>query len=157
DRHFREMGRCTPGWQGLPYEPVIQAIRWRARIQQDDLIDQARLKLEHYFRRFLVADPTRLDEEDRQLIHQIEVLLGIDDGAAEAGASDDDTSAEGSRRKVLFDAVTTVYRRLGSRLPLVFVIEDFEWATTPTTSLLDHMLAHLGDVPVLFLISARAE
>jgi serine/threonine-protein kinase len=150
-----EVGRCTPGRPAVPYEPFIQAIRHRARLLDDDPPEQARMKIEHYIRRYLVAEPTQFGDAEQRLAQLLAALLGAQDEEAQR-AKGEETSDE-ARRMLIFDAVASVYRRLTVRAPLLFVLEDFVWATAPTKALLTHVVGSMGGCPALFLVVVRAE
>jgi len=156
ETYYLEMGRCTPGWQGVPYEPFIQAIRHRARLLDDDPPEKARMKIEHYIRRFLVDDPTRFGEDEQRLCRELAALLGVPDEEERRRARGDGGGDE-ARRKQMFDAVASVYRRVSARYPILFVLDDFEHATAPTKALLAHVVASLSGCKALFLVLLRAE
>ncbi|UQA55231.1 protein kinase domain-containing protein [Polyangium aurulentum] len=154
ERYRFEMGRSTPAGQGTPYEPFIGAIRHRARLSDDDSPDQVRVKLDHYVRRFLAEDPTSLGEEEQVLGQRLAALLGVPD----AGTRDEDVVAgEEARKKLMFDAVALAYRRLAREHPLLFLFEDFEWATAATKALIGHVLERLAGMPALFVLVCRTD
>ena len=146
-----EVGRATPG--GSPYEPFVEAIRTRARIEEGDAPPEVSLKLEHVIRQLLRSDPIGWTAEDERLRELLARFLG----AGEEAAPEDTVRGDEARRALLFDAVTDVCRRLASRGPLIFVIEDFHWAEAPTRALLDHVLTRIGSVPFAFIITWRTE
>ncbi len=151
-----EMGRSTPAGQGLPYEPFLQAIRHRARVVEDDGPEQVRAKLDHYIRRYCAEDPMTLGEAELELGRRLGELLGVG-GSGDAVPDRDIVAGDEALKKVLFDAVAEAYRRLATRSPLLFLLEDFAWATATTKALLGHMIERLAGCPALFVLVNRSE
>jgi tetratricopeptide (TPR) repeat protein len=144
-----ESGRCTPG-SGRPYEPFAQVIRSRCRIAEDDDAVMASLKLAHFVQGHLIEDRARFTEEDERLTRNLLSLVGLEPGG--------DASPRGStaaRRKHLFDAVAEYYRRFGAKYPILFVLEDFQWASDATRDLLAYLLEWLRGTPALFVVAER--
>ncbi|WP_308789595.1 serine/threonine-protein kinase [Polyangium mundeleinium] len=156
ETYYFEMGRSTPSGQGVPYEPFLQAIRHRARVVDDDGPEQVRAKLDHYIRRYCAVDPTTLGEAEIELGRRLGELLGVG-GGGDAAAERDAVAGDEAQKKVLFDAVAEAYRRLATRTPLLFLLEDFEWATATTKALLGHVIERLAGAPALFVLVSRAE
>jgi class 3 adenylate cyclase/tetratricopeptide (TPR) repeat protein len=70
------------------------------------------------------------------------------DRMEDAGAAD---------RFELFEAVVALLERLAEAHPVVLVLDDLQWATTPTVQLLRHVLRRLEDTPVLVLGTYRTD
>ncbi len=60
-------------------------------------------------------------------------------------------------RLPLFFAVRRLIEGLADRSPLVLVFEDLHWADESQFDLLEYLGAHIRDVPVVFLATARPE
>lgn len=61
------------------------------------------------------------------------------------------------RRFLLFDAVVRTLARAAKRRPLVLVLEDLQWAGSPSLRLLEHLSFELAELPILVLATVRAE
>ncbi|HYF46155.1 MAG TPA: AAA family ATPase, partial [Acidimicrobiales bacterium] len=57
----------------------------------------------------------------------------------------------------LFQAVVSLVERLARPDPVVLVLDDLQWATTPTIQLLRHLLTHTTTTRLLVLAGYRAE
>ena len=57
----------------------------------------------------------------------------------------------------LFDAVTALLGHLSAMQPLVLVLEDLHWADEMSARLLGFVGRHLGDSPLLLVVTARTE
>jgi class 3 adenylate cyclase/tetratricopeptide (TPR) repeat protein len=60
-----------------------------------------------------------------------------------------------AERQAMFDAVACLIRSVAERAPVVMVLDDLHWATTPTLLLLRHLLDSLGGAPVMVIASFR--
>jgi DNA-binding SARP family transcriptional activator len=66
--------------------------------------------------------------------------------------SDSDPETE---RYLLFTAVVALLEALAARSPLAIVLDDLHWSDTPSLTLLQHVAATTGDVPLLLLVTYR--
>ena len=60
------------------------------------------------------------------------------------------------RLQRLMDVVTHVIRTRAQEQPLLLVIEDMHWADAVSRELLDHVAAHIEDVPVFLCLTQRS-
>jgi tetratricopeptide (TPR) repeat protein len=63
---------------------------------------------------------------------------------------------EWSQRK-LFESIAHILSRIGSRTPLLFIVDDVHWADEATIGLLSYLRRRLGNQRILLLAVARAE
>jgi DNA-binding CsgD family transcriptional regulator/tetratricopeptide (TPR) repeat protein len=127
-------GGCVPlGEEGLPFAPVIQALRGLA----GDL-DEAELEA--------VAGPARA-ELGRLLP---DLAWG---GGATAGAAGASQAGQGR----LFELLLGVVQRLAATAPLLLVLEDLHWADRSTRDLLAYLAAALRSGRVLLVGTFRSD
>jgi DNA-binding CsgD family transcriptional regulator len=127
-------GGCVPlGEEGLPFAPVVQALRGLA----GDL-DAAELEA--------VAGPARA-ELGRLLP---DLAWG---GEATAGAAGASQAGQGR----LFELLLGVVQRLAGSAPLLLVLEDLHWADRSTRDLLAYLAAALRSGRVLLVGTFRSD
>jgi DNA-binding CsgD family transcriptional regulator/tetratricopeptide (TPR) repeat protein len=127
-------GGCVPlGEEGLPFAPVIQALRGLA----DDL-DADELQA--------VAGPAR-QELARLLPH---LPWG---GEAAAGSAVASRAGQGW----LFELLLGVVQRLAATAPLLWIVEDLHWADRSTRDLLAYLATYLRAHPVLLVVTFRSD
>jgi DNA-binding CsgD family transcriptional regulator len=126
-------GGCVPlGEEGVPFAPVVQALRGLAR----DL-DPAELEA--------VAGPARHDLA--RLVPDLAWTGESAMGAAVAGAS----------QGRLFELLLGVLERLAAEAPLLWVLEDLHWADRSTRDLLAFLAAAVRSGQVLLLVTFRSD
>lgn len=150
ERYYYEVGYCSPGRRALPYAPFVGALRTRARILKEDDHEQARLKLQQFLRRFLGESEPRLEG-------MLASFLNISPlGKAGLLIDPEELSAKDTQRSLqLYGGIAELYRRIASTTPIVFFLEDAQWANPATLRLLEHLIELLEEQPVLFLITMR--
>jgi predicted ATPase len=125
-------GGCVPlGEEGLPFAPLIEALRSLADL------DAAELEA--------VAGPAR--QELGRLLPDLAV-----NGEAPTGAA---VAAAGQGR--LFELLLGVVQRLAARAPLLWVLEDLHWADRSTRDLLAYLAASLRSGRVMLLCTFRSD
>jgi DNA-binding NarL/FixJ family response regulator len=126
-------GGCVPlGEEGLPFAPVVQALRGLARG-----LDAAELEA--------VAGPASAD-----LGRLVPDLAWV--GEAAAGPV---VVAAGQGR--LFELLLGVVERLAADAPLLWVLEDLHWADRSTRDLLAYLAAYLRSGRVLLVGTFRSD
>lgn len=75
---------------------------------------------------------------------------------AAAAAAQADLAPEQSRF-LLYDAVTRALARAARQRPLLLVLEDLQWAGSPSLRLLEHLAFELGELPILVIATVREE
>jgi DNA-binding SARP family transcriptional activator len=120
--------------QLLPYQPIIDALRERLERENapEDLLDDVWL-----------AELTRILPELRERYPDLPATL-----------SDDSTA-----RARLFEAIARLTEALSARHPLVWLMDDLQWADAETLDLLHYLSRNWrkGDTPILLLILMRNE
>jgi predicted ATPase len=125
-------GGCVPlGGEGLPFAPVIEALRGLADLDADEL--QA------------VAGPAR---------HELGRLLP---GLAWGGERTWGEGAAGAGQGRLFELLLGVIERLAATAPLLWVMEDLHWADRSTRDLLAFLAACLRSERVLLVGTFRSD
>jgi class 3 adenylate cyclase/tetratricopeptide (TPR) repeat protein len=132
-------GRSLPYEEQTPFRAAAEMVRLVAGIHENETADAARTKLGalagSLFAETDVSDTTRL----------LSVLLGLGLDAP-----------PGEQIHLLF-AVRRLIEHLSEREPLLLVFEDLHWADDALLDLIDHLVAHVRDHPVVFLALARPE
>ena len=126
DRATVLTGRCLPYGEGITYWPLGEIVRQLAGGRD--------------LHAALVA---ALPEGPRAALVAERVLQA-------AGLEEVD-----SPREDLTRAVTELFEALARRRPLVLIFEDVHWAEAPLLDLVEHLLEHIGDAPVMLLCVAR--
>jgi DNA-binding CsgD family transcriptional regulator len=126
-------GGCVPlGEEGLPFAPVIEALRGLA-----DQLDPAELEA--------VAGPARA--ELARLLPDLAWGREAIVGPAVAGAG----------QGQLFELLFGVVQRLAATAPLLWVLEDLHWADRSTRDLLAYLATYLRAQPVLLVLTFRSD
>ena len=127
-------GGCVPlGEEGLPFAPVIEALRGLA-----DVLDADELQA--------VAGPAR--QELARLVPDLA-------WGGEAAAGPAVASRAGQGR--LFELLLGVVQRLAATAPLLWVMEDLHWADRSTRDLLAYLATYLRSGRVLLVGSFRSD
>lgn len=128
-------GRAFETGGRLPYQPLVEALRSRVERENapDNLLNDVWL-----------AELSRLLPELRDRYPDLPPLLTL--GEAEA-------------RTRFFEAVALLCQALAEQAPLVFFIDDLQWADVASLDMLYYAVRRwaVSDVPVLLLLSLRSE
>lgn len=122
-------GTCAVD-HGPPYQPFVEA-------------------LEHLF------DAVDTSVRDQLVADSGPELARLSPRLAPRRDEDPDGHPPREVRRVLFDAAAGLFRRLAGDRPLVLVVDDLQWARTPTLALLAHVVTAIEDVPLLVLGAFR--
>jgi class 3 adenylate cyclase/tetratricopeptide (TPR) repeat protein len=133
------LGRSLPYEEQTPYGAFGQILRGATGIYENDRIEVAQEKLvafvEGLFEPADVADTVRY----------LSLVLGLGSGASADAAI-----------HLLF-ASRRVVELMAEREPVVLAFEDVHWADDALLELVDYLVTHVRDHPVLFLALARPE
>jgi class 3 adenylate cyclase len=132
-------GRSLPYAEQTPYRAISEIVARAAGIFEDDPPAEARSKLAG-----LVASLSFHGEASDTTRH-LSLLMGL--GLDEP--TDDPVHLQ--------FATSRLIQELADRDPLVIVFEDAYWADDPLLDLIDYLVSHVADRPVLFLALTRPE
>ena len=126
-------GGCVPvGTEGLPFEPLIEALRGLSRELPDAALDE-------------LMGPGRAE-----LARLMPELLR-DHASADPGLTD--SSVQGR----LFEQLLLFLDRLAGQAPVVLVIEDAHWADRSSLEVLGFLIRNLRRQRVLVLLTYRSD
>jgi class 3 adenylate cyclase/tetratricopeptide (TPR) repeat protein len=132
-------GRCLPYGEQLGYQAFSRLVHAASDILESDAPSVAREKLKR------AVDRLMPEEEAAESFRYLALLLGL--------ARDDEVA----QVLLLFFAARRFLERVGLEQPTVFVFEDIHWAQSSEIALLEYLVRHLRDSPVLLLAAARPE
>jgi DNA-binding CsgD family transcriptional regulator/tetratricopeptide (TPR) repeat protein len=125
-------GGCVPlGEEGVPFAPVIEALRGLADL---DAVELA-----------AVAGPARAE--------LARLLPDLAWGGETPGSAPAAVAGQGR----LFELLLGVVHRLAARAPLLWVVEDLHWADRSTRDLLAFLATYLRVHPVLLVLTFRSD
>jgi len=132
-------GRSLPYEEPSPFRAAGEMVRRAAGIYENEPPDAARAKLAS------LADSLLPEREVEDSTRYLSLLLGL--GLDEPP----------DQPIHLLFAVRRLIERLAERAPLLLVFEDLHWADDALLDLVDYLVAHVHDHPVVFLAMARPE
>jgi DNA-binding CsgD family transcriptional regulator/tetratricopeptide (TPR) repeat protein len=128
-----EGGCVQVGTEGLPFGPLIEALRGLSHVlppaELDELLGSGRAELAR-----LMPHLQRGGEDT-------------------FGGEPPNSSAQGR----LFEHLLLLFERLGTRAPLLVVIEDVHWADRSTLELLGFLARNLRRGPIVVMVSYRSD
>ncbi|MFL5736859.1 MAG: ATP-binding protein, partial [Actinomycetota bacterium] len=133
------VGRSLPYEEQSPYRAFGQILRHAAGIYENDGAEDARRKLKVF------VDGLFPPSEATETVRYLSLVLGL--GAGESV----------SEPIHLLFAARRVVELLAEDEPLLLVFEDVHWADDALLDLVDYLVTHVHDHPVLFLALARPE
>jgi DNA-binding SARP family transcriptional activator/tetratricopeptide (TPR) repeat protein len=129
-------GRASEGAGGLPYGPLVEALRPRMERERapDDLLEDTWL-----------AELSRLLPELKDRYPDLPLPTSSTGGETAKGA--------------LFEAIARLVEALASRAPVVLFLDDLQWSDIATLEVLEYAGRHWAErgASVLMLIAARPE
>ena len=135
DRATVLRGRCLPYGEGITFYPLAEALIEVADLRETDAADQTRAKLVA-----LVGG----DEDADAIAQRVGQLIGL--------AGGEESSPEEMRW-----AVRSLLERLAVERPVVFVIDDLQWAEPTFLELVEYIADLARDAPILLACMARPE
>jgi class 3 adenylate cyclase/predicted ATPase len=136
-------GRCLSYGEGVAFWALAEAVRQRLGIAEEDSTDTAAARLASRLAE-IVAD----DAERDYVAVRIGRLLGVPVPA---------DSGMPLGRDELFAGWRTFFERLASIQPVVWLVEDAQYADTGLLDFCDHLVDWARDLPIFLLVLGRAE
>ena len=127
-------GRCLPYGEGITFYPLADALIDVAGLRENDTPEEARRKLA-----VLAGD----DGDAVAIAERVGQAIGLRGG---------ETTPEEMRW-----AVRALLERLAAERPVVFVIDDLQWAELTFLELVEHIADLARDAPILLACMARPE
>jgi class 3 adenylate cyclase/tetratricopeptide (TPR) repeat protein len=136
--------RCTPAHAHSAFHPLIELLRHRLRLQDDDSASQKIDKIRHFLPADLVADDG---------LALIAALLSVPtDGLLPPPR----LSAERQRQRTL-DVLVAWLLNETRKGPVCLVLEDLQWVDPSTKEFFYRVVAEATQAPLLLLITLRTE
>ncbi|HVN84546.1 MAG TPA: adenylate/guanylate cyclase domain-containing protein, partial [Candidatus Binatia bacterium] len=136
------VGRCISFGRGIPFLPIIDAVKSAFGIEEadtdTDIIDKIELGL------------TALDAQMLAAAPYLRALLAVDPGAPEVAAMD-----AGARRFATFAALKQLLLALARRQPLVVLIEDLHWLDPASEEFLTYIVDSVATARILIVCTHR--
>jgi class 3 adenylate cyclase/tetratricopeptide (TPR) repeat protein len=127
-------GRCLPYGDGITFYPLAEALIEIADLNEADSPDDARRKIA-----LLSGD----GDDAAMIAERVGQAIGI-------------PGSEGAPEEILW-AVRALLERLAAERPVVFMIDDLQWAEPTFLELVEHIADLARDAPILLACMARPE
>ncbi len=132
-------GRCLAYGDGVAYWALAEMVRMRARIAEEEAVEDALPKL------IATLDAAIPDEDERSWVQpRLTHLLALGD-------------PQSFERQDLFSAWRLFFERLSDVNPVVLVFEDLQWADVSLLDFVEHLLDWSRSHPVFVLALTRPE
>ncbi|HUI24879.1 MAG TPA: adenylate/guanylate cyclase domain-containing protein [Candidatus Kryptonia bacterium] len=135
-------GRCISFGRGIPFLPIIDAVKSAFGIDEADAEAGIIDKIAHGL--------SALGPEMPAAAPYLRALLAVDPGAPEVAAMD-----AGARRFATFDALKRLMLALARRQPLVVLIEDLHWLDPASEEFLTYIIDAVAAARILILCTHR--
>jgi predicted ATPase/class 3 adenylate cyclase len=132
-------GRCLSYGDGVAYWALVDMVKMRCRIAEEEGTDSATAKL-----RATIAEFIPDEQEQRWVEPRLAHLLALDGGAS------------GDQENV-FSAWRIFFERLADRHPVVMVFEDMQWADAGLLDFIEYLLEWSRNHPIFIVTLARPE
>jgi class 3 adenylate cyclase/tetratricopeptide (TPR) repeat protein len=132
-------GRCLSYGEGVAYWALVDMIKMRCRIAEEEDSASALLKLRATIEDF-IPDP----EERKWVEPRLSHLLALEGGVT------------GDQENV-FSAWRIFFERMAARNPVVMVFEDMQWADAGLLDFIEYLLEWSRSLPIFILGLARPE
>ena len=127
-------GRCLPYGDGITFLPVVEAVREAAGLTGAETAEEARAR---------IAALVVADEHRDRIAAQVGQVVGIE-------------GEEAAQEETLW-AIRRLLEAIAATRPLVFLIDDVQWAEPTMLALIEHVADWSVDAPILLACMARPE
>ena len=134
DRATVLRGRCLPYGDGITFLPVVEAVRQAAGLSAVETPEEAREMIGE-----LVAGREGAD----RIVAQVGQIMGI-------------AGEEATQEETLW-AIRRLFEGIAADRPLVYLIDDVQWAEPTLLGLVEHIADWSVDAPILLVCMARPE
>jgi class 3 adenylate cyclase/tetratricopeptide (TPR) repeat protein len=132
-------GRCLSYGEGVGHWALVEMVRYRARIAEDDDAAASRAKLRETVAHYVP------DERERRLVEpRLAHLLGLEERTAPDRAD-------------LFSGWRLFFERIAATGPVIMVFEDVQWADVGLLDFIDYLLEWSAELPIFVLVLSRPE
>lgn len=143
---------CSPVRMEVPYSAVSEVIRDALGVRGDETPED----VESLLADALGASPEELQNPMLARLGELATGRMMPGPGAAPGQAGDDEDAH-YRRKLLVGGVRLLLSALGTKAPLVVVVESLQWADRPSLDLLLEILRGPSVLPVLVLLVTRPD
>lgn len=147
EAHIRVSYQCSPYHTDTALYPAIQQLVFASGIDQSD---QSTEKLDK-----LAALLGQAQEDISTAAALLSDLMGFGETAEERYGKLDLSPQQ--RRGQILEALFNQLRGLAQESPVLFLVEDIHWVDPTTMELLERIIADLGELPVLMLLTYRSD
>jgi class 3 adenylate cyclase/tetratricopeptide (TPR) repeat protein len=132
-------GRCLSYGEGVAYWALVEMLKMRARIAEDEEPLSASVKLHKVVEQFIL-DPEERKWAEPRLAH----LLGLEDRAA-------------AEKEDLFSAWRLFFERMAEQRPVLMIFEDLQWADDSLLDFIEYLLEWSRTFPIFVITLSRPE
>ena len=134
DRATILRGRCLPYGEGITFNPLVEALMEVAALTEADSPQAARAKIAA-----LVGEGERAD----RIAERVGQVIGI-------------PGSQTAPEETLW-AIRALLEGLATERPLIFLIDDLQWAEPKLLELVEHVADHARGAPILIACMARPD
>jgi class 3 adenylate cyclase/tetratricopeptide (TPR) repeat protein len=139
------VARCAVTDVDVPYHPWIDIVR---QLLQVDIGQSAEARLAQ-----VLESARELELDIERHVPALCHLLAVSTAEYVLPPTFDGPA----RAQMLWQAMSAVIRRSASRAPLIFALEDWQWADSGSDRFLRHHLSGVSSLPILVVVTFRAD
>lgn len=149
--YYLFLGRFAPSQTNAPYAFLREIVAFRFQIQDSDPLSVVYQKMENGFKAFLPDDPAA--EEKAHFVGQL-VGYNFSESPHLRGLLSDPSQV----RSLGFASIMRLVESASQSYPLIFVLDDLQWADTASLDALSMLFRNLpAEMPVLAICATRPE
>ncbi|MCG2784371.1 MAG: AAA family ATPase [Anaerolineae bacterium] len=149
--YYLFLGRSAPSQTNAPFAFLREIVAFRFQIQDSDSLAVVFQKMEAGFQNFLPDDPRAQEKA-----HIVGQLIGYDFSQSQhlSGLLGEATQL----RSLGFASILRLVQGAASLHPLIFVLDDIQWADNASLDALSYLFGNLSaNTPLLAICAARPE